>query len=382
MLSDLIEGSLATLADLAREHHKAVWEVGFSGGKDSTLLLHLLVEFLEDRVGKPGARLPKAIYVVYEDTLLELPPIRRYAHKVLADLAAYSRELLGGLVKTVIVRPSEGEDFFSMMIDRGYPAPHYRFRWCVRVLKVKPMRSFLSELSARGKVVMLTGIRADESYFRSRVVRRRASRRGRWLLKVAPLLAWREEQVFAFLRQAKQPWNSHDYSLLLRIYGQLGREEGGRGVRYGCWACTVVRREKALYRLEEAGLCPRAHVLAEAKEALRSISRQDGLRIKRQGKWRLGRLNEKGRLAVASVLAYVLAKAPEGLSAYLEWPELRARLARWLRWLVERGDGVGDGLLADAHLAREALTLLEPDLNGSPRGSIIKRICSFVTRGL
>ena len=144
MLSDLIEGSLATLADLAREHHKAVWEVGFSGGKDSTLLLHLLVEFLEDRVGRPGARLPKAIYVVYEDTLLELPPIRQYARKVLADLAAYSHEFLGGLVKTVVVRPLEGEDFFSMMIDRGYPAPHYRFRWCVRVLKVKPMRSFLA----------------------------------------------------------------------------------------------------------------------------------------------------------------------------------------------------------------------------------------------
>jgi len=186
---------------------------------------------------------------------------------------------------------------------------------------------------------------------------------------MAPLLTWREEQVFAFLRQAKQPWNGHDYSLLLRIYGQLGREGSRRGVRYGCWACTVVRREKALYKLEEAGLCPGAHVLAEAKEAIRSISRRAAFRITRQGKWRLGRLNEKGRLAVASALAYVLAKAPEGLSAYLEWPELRARLARWLRWFIRRGGAVGDGLLADTRLAREALALLEPDLNGSPRGS-------------
>lgn len=360
MLSELVERSLSTLTDLAEKYSKAVWEVGFSGGKDSTLLLHLLVEFLEDRLNRPKAKLPKAIYVVHEDTLLEPPPLRQYTRKVLTDLIAYSYEVLGGLLKVKIVRPSEGEDFFSMMIDRGYPAPHYRFRWCVRVLKVKPMRTFLSKLIAKGKVIMLTGLRIDESHFRSHVIRRRAGKQNHQLLKVAPLLNWRKEHVFAFLRQAKQPWNGHDYSLLLRIYGQPKQKgtQQDQNVRFGCWTCTVVKHEKALYKLGTS-IWPKALVLAEAKEDIRAISRNPVFRTKGRGKWQLGRLNELGRLAVTAILARVLVKAPEGLAAYLESQELRARLVRWLSRLVDRARPLRGLLPVDPSLAHEALAIVE-----------------------
>ena len=66
MKPELVEESFSTLARVVRAKPKAVWELGFSGGKDSTLLLHLTVRFLEE-----CGRKPKAVYVVYEDTLLE-----------------------------------------------------------------------------------------------------------------------------------------------------------------------------------------------------------------------------------------------------------------------------------------------------------------------
>ncbi|MGC8988311.1 hypothetical protein [Infirmifilum sp.] len=49
--------------------------VGFSGGKDSTAAVHLVVEALGSL--EPGRR-PRDIYVVYTDTLLEHPSRARY----------------------------------------------------------------------------------------------------------------------------------------------------------------------------------------------------------------------------------------------------------------------------------------------------------------
>ena len=375
MLTEQVEDSMAILADLTNRYANAIWEVGFSGGKDSTLLLHLLVEFLEERMAKQRPRLPKAIYVVYEDTLLDIPPIRQHALKVLHDLSSYSREVLNGLLKPMIVRPARGRDFFSMMIEQGYPAPHYRFRWCVRVLKVGPVRSFLAKLTAMGKVIMLTGLRADESNFRRRVIRRRMMREKENLIKVAPLLNWREEQVFAFIRQNKQPWNGHDYSLLLAFYKQLSPTDVNKQIRYGCWTCTVIRKEKALYELEKSGLCPYAGALARAKEALRDISQRAEFRVKGSGKWRFGRLNKLGRSAVKAILAWALTRAPEGLTAYIEVPYLREKLMRWLKGLLDHLDWLRDVPL-DVHIGivKEALDTvstghIHDPLHGEPSSS-------------
>ena len=382
-LSDLVEGSLATLEDLARRHSDAIWEIGFSGGKDSTLLLHLVVEFLGERAGR-GLPLPKAVYVVYEDTLLEVPPLRKIALKVLEDLKVYSQDVLGGLVKIKVVRPLESRDFFSMMIDKGYPAPHYRFRWCVRVLKVEPMRTFLTDLEAQGPVVMLTGLRADESMFRRRVIRYRMRKgnKKRGLVMATPIINWREEEVLSFLRKQRQPWNGHNYMHLLRLYDYMTplRSRGARKVRYGCWVCTVISREKALHRLKAEGLCPYAQVLIEAKEDLRAISKRREFRLRGRGRWKLGRLNRLGRLAVIGVLAQVLTEAKEALAAYLENPALRRKLVEWLTALNRGLSKLKPLYSVRARVIREAFSIVsssEYEFTKSSPYDLLWKECRF-----
>ncbi|MGC8970413.1 MAG: phosphoadenosine phosphosulfate reductase family protein [Conexivisphaera sp.] len=131
------------------------WEVGFSGGKDSTVTLSLIIEALEG-----GARIPK-LYVVYTDTLLEHPMLRRETLGALDGLAALGDER----IVPVRLVPREGEDFISMVVEKGYPMPSHRFRWCMKRLKLGPTRRFLRAL---GSHVEASGVRVAESRERAR----------------------------------------------------------------------------------------------------------------------------------------------------------------------------------------------------------------------
>lgn len=322
------------------EYCSYAWEVGFSGGKDSTVLLHLLVEVVEERLRR-GEELPERLVVVYSDTLVEMPTVRRFALRTLSELGRYGAERLEGRVRVRVLRPLDGEDFLSMMIDNGYPAPHFRFRWCVKRLKTRPARRLLEELGS--KLVMVSGIRAEESASRNRYSRRRGRgevkpvNRGRKLVTVAPLYDWTSREVLEFLSSRRQPWSREGYGDLLSNYLVGGRaipgdRHGVPALRYGCWTCTVVRRDRTLERL--ASIDGRWRVLLDAKEAIRQVSADRTFR-QVDGNGRCRRLNELGRLAVTAVVAGVLAEFPEALSAYLEDANLRRKLAGWL-YALER----------------------------------------------
>ena len=317
------------------EYHDYDWEVGFSGGKDSTVLLHLLVEVVQERLQK-GEELPERLVVVYSDTLVEIPLVRKFALKTLSELEKYSAERLEGRIRVKVLRPLDGEDFLSMMIDKGYPAPHFRFRWCVKRLKTKPAKRLLEELGDR--LVMVSGIRVEESVARNKYFRRRGhgevksiKRNGKFVM-IAPLYNWTSQEVFEFLFGRRQPWSYESYRDLLNIYmiGEKtipGDRHGVPVLRYGCWTCTVIQRDKTLEKL--ASTDAKWRVLLEAKEAIRHVSAEGMFRqIDENGRYR--RLNELGRLAIIAVTAMVLAEFPEALSAYLEDLKLRKKLANWL----------------------------------------------------
>src|SRR5271168_2440681 len=64
-----------------RAQHSYPWIVGFSGGKDSTLVLQLVFEMLLDLA--PGDR-TRRVHVVSNDTLVESPILMRHIDKMLA----------------------------------------------------------------------------------------------------------------------------------------------------------------------------------------------------------------------------------------------------------------------------------------------------------
>jgi len=70
------------------------WIIGFSGGKDSTVLLTLVWLALEKirTEFNPPFQLKRLIYVVCNDTMVENPIIENYVDDVLAKISKAARD--------------------------------------------------------------------------------------------------------------------------------------------------------------------------------------------------------------------------------------------------------------------------------------------------
>ena len=70
-------------------HDKRPWMIGYSGGKDSTLLCQLVFEML---LSLPEYKRWKPVYIVTSDTLVENPIIKKYMHRMSAAINLASEE--------------------------------------------------------------------------------------------------------------------------------------------------------------------------------------------------------------------------------------------------------------------------------------------------
>lgn len=130
------------------------WAIAYSGGKDSTSVVTLVMHLIESgRVRKP-----KSLKVLYADTRMELPPLQSSAFQIMDILRARG-------IDCEVVLPEMDDRFFVYILGRGVPPPKNRFRWCTSQLKIEPMQKALqSHRDAIGeKLLMLTGVRLGES---------------------------------------------------------------------------------------------------------------------------------------------------------------------------------------------------------------------------
>ena len=112
------------------------WIIGFSGGKDSTVLLTLVwmaLVKLKDTI--PDYKFKRKVYVVCNDTLVENPVITEYVFEVLSyiEKAALAQGLPVFVKQTT---PKLEETFWINVIGKGYPVPNNSFRWCTDRLKI------------------------------------------------------------------------------------------------------------------------------------------------------------------------------------------------------------------------------------------------------
>lgn len=272
-LDPVLARRIATIrADLEEEYcrpHGHPWILGFSGGKDSTLLAHLVVEMLLALA--PDER-RRAIHIVSNDTLVESPLVVAHIRRVLSEIeqAAHAWRLP---VRTVITRPAPDQTFWVNLIGRGYPTPNRMFRWCTDRLKIQPTsRYILEQVAASGEVILLLGVRRRESVTRSQNVRRydngeRLNRHNDLpgCMVYRPILELDTDEVWEFLATVPPPWGG-SHEALIRLYRDanggecpvvLSREEapscGTSSARFGCWTCTVVEKDRSLEGFVEAG---------------------------------------------------------------------------------------------------------------------------------
>ena len=257
---------------LVYQHDKRPWMIGFSGGKDSTLLCCLVMEMLSRL---PKEKINKMVYIVSSDTLVENPIVRDYMHRMSKMIGEFGEKLN---IKSEIIYPKVQDTFWCKVIGLGYPTPEAPgFRWCTERLKIHPMNDYtLEKIKNNGEVVLLLGVRKDESIYRANNIRARDIE-GKLLvphkdIKNAyvynPLTEIPNEEVWRFLLKgnAKSPWGSDNKYLFSLYQGEnLGEEKSVIGEidkekipvtgnsRFGCWICTMVKEDKSLKAFIERG---------------------------------------------------------------------------------------------------------------------------------
>ena len=133
------------------------WIIGYSGGKDSTVVVQLAFTMLESLSPKERH---KPIYVVSSDTLIENPIVLGYL-KEASQLINEGAKSKGLPLYAEMVHPDYNNTFWTNIIGKGLPTPtSIRFRWCTERLKIKPSNTFIEEkVKENGEVIVLLGVR-------------------------------------------------------------------------------------------------------------------------------------------------------------------------------------------------------------------------------
>ena len=265
----LIEVKEAVRKEYLRKHSDP-WVVAYSGGKDSTLLLQLVWEVI---AALPPHERCRQIHVVGNDTLVESPLVVKHLRSTIStiDAAAVTNKLP---IATHITTPHVDQTFWGNVIGRGYIPPTRNFRWCTDRMKILPTSQILNDLvRAHKRTVLLVGTRKAESANR----RRNMAKRGisattmnphssiKGCRMFAPLADFDDDDVWLNLMQRPPPWGGSHQDLITLYRNAAGGECplvladtdapscGSTSPRFGCWTCTVVKKDRSLMGLIKSG---------------------------------------------------------------------------------------------------------------------------------
>lgn len=274
-MTDRIDNIIEDVIDqYLQEDNNIPWIIGFSGGKDSTVLLTLTWKaLLKIREQFGNERLVRSVYVVNNDTLVENPIIADYVVEVLGviDNAAQEQRLP---IKVKTTTPKLEDSFWISFLGKGYPVPNNTFRWCTDRLKIKPTTQFITDqVNDMGEAIILIGTRLAESATRAKSIKRHEIK-GKRLSKhplnpntytYPPIKELYLEEVWYIINKEPSPWG-YDNSKLFQIYADASADDYecptvvvdksqpscGQS-RFGCWVCTVVKEDKSMKALVRNG---------------------------------------------------------------------------------------------------------------------------------
>ena len=254
--------------------HHYPWVIAFSGGKDSTLVAHAVFQMLTEIRASQRKR---PVHIVSNDTLVESPLVIGHLNKVTKQIqtAADSLNLPINIVRTT---PEIDQTFWVLLIGKGYPSPNQTMRWCTDRLKINPTSTYIkNHITESGAVVILLGVRKDESTSRAKSINKRFNQIGSRLTPhtelhnafvYRPIVDLITDDVWEHLGGNAPPWGGSHQDLI-----QLYRDaEGGEcpvvlskaeapgcgtgSSRFGCWTCTVVEKDKSLQGFVDSGKKP------------------------------------------------------------------------------------------------------------------------------
>jgi len=279
------------------------WIVGFSGGKDSTVVVHALFEALLDVA---PSRRTRPVHIVSNDTMVESPLVIAHLDGVTAKISEAAKSL-GLPISVVRTKPDPDKTFWVLLIGKGYPSPNMTMRWCTDRLKIQPTSGYIKQkVSESGAAIVVLGVRRDESQSRQRSIDKFQNVNGGQLtpherlpgaLIYRPIVDMAVDEIWEVLGTFHAPWGG-DHTSLIKLYRDseggecpvvLSADEapgcGTSNSRFGCWTCTVVEKDKSLQGFVDAG---KHHFqpLIDFRDWLKSIRNRPEMRqaIRRNGR--------------------------------------------------------------------------------------------------
>lgn len=252
---DAVELTLQSMQAYGPDHDH--WGIAWSGGKDSSATLTIILHLLD--TGQLAR--PKSLSVFYADTRQELPPLAIAAERIMLQMAERG-------IRCEVVRAPLDKRFLVYILGRGVPPPNNNtLRWCTRQIKIDPMTEALERRinEIDGSILMITGVRQGESAIRDQRIVMSCGKDGAecgqgWYQQVlpqakgirghiatlAPLLHWRVCNVWDWLRfYAPLPeYGGWATSAIADAYG--GDEAEEKNARTGCAGCPLASKDLAL----------------------------------------------------------------------------------------------------------------------------------------
>lgn len=240
------------------------WIIGYSGGKDSSLIIKIII----GAISLIPKKLRKPLQVFYCDTGVEIPVLRNYIKESLDAIQAEGQSL-GIEIQAKAVKPPLSNHYFVKVIGRGYPPPSNKFRWCTDRLRIDPIQAAIKESVGDRDSVVVLGTRYEESNERTRILDRHATDTEYFFTQsgykntilFCPIANFSTDDVWEALYEMDEI-KSIDIHRLSSIYKLISGEcpivrmpdtnPCSKG-RFGCWTCTVVRQDKATKNMIDNG---------------------------------------------------------------------------------------------------------------------------------
>jgi DNA sulfur modification protein DndC len=287
---DIVRGIRDEYLDPA---HRFPWVVGFSGGKDSTVVVHGVFDAL---LSIPPSQRTREVHIVSNDTMVENPLVIAHLNVVTKRIEAAALNL--NLPITVArTQPEPDKTFWVLLIGKGYPTPNRTMRWCTDRLKIRPTSKYIKRnISQHGGAIVVLGVRRDESQARQQSIDKRQNYSGSNLSPhndlvgafiYRPIVDLTTDDVWEILGSFQPPWGG-THGDLIQLYRDASGSEcpvvtsqteasGCGNSRFGCWTCTVVEKDRSMQGLIDSGN-DRFRPLVEFRDWLKAIRNNPNLR--------------------------------------------------------------------------------------------------------
>ena len=191
-------GAYPFVEEVVKKYRKRLPMVSFSGGKDSTVVSHIVRKSLNEQ----------KILHIFGDTTLELPLTYEYVRKFQEKYPEIP----------FLVEKNEDNDFFEMCKEIGPPS---RVKtWCCSIFKTEPMGTTFSNFDE--EFLTFYGVRRKESASRSKYTKVSKTPKIHGGLVTSPIIDWKDIDVWLYILSENILFNTNYRNGFPRV---------------GCWLC-------------------------------------------------------------------------------------------------------------------------------------------------